>query len=61
MTILSLLWLNPAPKSKSATDKLVDSFSGIRSEAKKSMSEEEFRKAEEEFDRVVAKVRASWV
>ena len=49
----------PAPKTKSAMDTLVDSFSRIVSEAKERMSEEEFRQAEKKFDKVVTKVRAS--
>ncbi len=49
----------PAPKSKSAMDTLVDSFSRIVSEAKERMSEEEFRQAEKKFDKVVTKVRGS--
>ena len=48
-----------APKLKSAMDKLVDSFSGLVSEAKERMSEQEFCQAEEKFDEVVSKVRAS--
>jgi len=39
-------------------DKLVEAFAQIRSEAKERMSEEEFRRAEEGFDRIVTRVRA---
>jgi hypothetical protein len=46
------------PKSKSAMDKLVESFSRFRAEAKERMSDEEFRWAEEGFDQIVARVRA---
>ncbi len=46
------------PKSKSAMDKLVESFSRLRAEAKERMSDEEFRWAEEGFDQIVARVRA---
>jgi hypothetical protein len=35
------------------------SFSGLVSEAKERMSDEEFHQAEEKFDRIVAKVRAA--
>ena len=47
-----------APKSKSAMETLVDSFSDLVSEAKERMSPEEFRKAEKEFDKIIDKVRA---
>jgi hypothetical protein len=40
-------------------DTLVESFSQLRAEAKERMSDEEFRRAEEGFDRIVARVRAS--
>lgn len=46
------------PKSKSAMENLVDAFSDLVEEAKARMSPEEFRKAEKEFDEIVAKVRA---
>jgi len=46
------------PKSKSAMDKLVESFSRLRAEAKERMSDEEFRWAEEGVDQIVARVRA---
>jgi hypothetical protein len=48
-----------APKSKSAMDTLVDSFSELVAEAKERMSDEEFRQAEQKFDEIVNKVRAS--
>ena len=48
----------PVAKSKSAMDKLVESFWRLRAEAKERMSDEEFRQAEEGFDRIVARVRA---
>lgn len=47
------------PKSKSAMDKLVDSFSDLVSEAKERMSDEEFRQAEKKFDEIIDRVRAS--
>ncbi len=50
--------LKPAAKSESATDKLVESFIRLRAEAMERMSDEEFRRAEEGFDRIVARVRA---
>jgi hypothetical protein len=37
---------------------LVDSFSNLVTEAKESMSPEEFRQAENEFDEIIDKVRA---
>jgi outer membrane protein assembly factor BamD (BamD/ComL family) len=48
-----------ASKSKSALDTLIQSVSLLRSEAKERMSKEEFRQAEEKFDEVVSRVRAS--
>jgi hypothetical protein len=47
-----------APKSKTAMDTLVDSFSDLVADAKKRMSPEEFRRAEKEFDQIVDKARA---
>jgi hypothetical protein len=47
-----------AVRANSAMDRLIESFTRIRSEARGRMSEEEFRRAEEEFERIVAKVRA---
>jgi hypothetical protein len=40
-------------------DTLIESVSRLRSEAKERMSKEEFRQAEEKFDEVVSRVRAS--
>jgi hypothetical protein len=50
-------------KSKSATDALIDSFSELVEDARKDMSREQFRRAEENFDKIInkAKVRASRV
>jgi hypothetical protein len=42
-----------APKSKSAMETLVDSFSDMIETAKKRMSPEESRRAEKEFDEVI--------
>jgi hypothetical protein len=42
-----------------AFDTLVESVVRLRSEAKERMTDEEFQKAEKEFDQVVNKVRAS--
>jgi hypothetical protein len=47
-----------ASKPKSAMDKLVDSFSDLVEDARKGMSEEEFRKAEKEFDEIINKAKA---
>jgi len=47
-----------APKSKSAMETLVDSFSELVAEAKERMSPEEFQQAEREFDEIIEKVRA---
>lgn len=47
-----------AHEKKSAMDRLLEAFSRIRSEARERMSDEEFRRAEEGFDRIVARVRA---
>jgi len=47
-----------APKSKSAMEALVDSFSDLVEEARERMSPEEFRQAEKEFDQIVDKVKA---
>jgi hypothetical protein len=49
----------PTPNPKSAMHTLVDSVCRIRSEAKEKMSAEEFRQAEEKFDEIAARVRAS--
>jgi hypothetical protein len=46
-----------APKSKSAMESLVDSFSDLVADAKKRMSPDEFRQAEKEFDKIIDKVR----
>jgi hypothetical protein len=43
-------------KSKSAMDKLVESFLKLRAEAKERMSEEEFHEAERKFDELVRRV-----
>ena len=48
----------PAPKTKSAIDTLVDSFSDLVEDAKERMSPEEFQKAQKEFDEIIDKVRA---
>ena len=48
-----------APKSKSALDTLVQSFTRLRDEAKDRMSEDEFREAEKKFHELANKVRAS--
>ncbi len=47
-----------APKSKSAMETLVDSFSDLVEEARERMSPEEFQQAEKEFDEIVSKVKA---
>ena len=47
-----------APKSKSAMETLVDSFSDLVEDARKRMSPEEFRRAEKEFDEIIDKARA---
>jgi hypothetical protein len=46
------------PKSKSAMDKLIESFLKLRAEAKERMSEEEFREADRKFNELARKVRA---
>jgi hypothetical protein len=48
-----------APKTKSAMETLVDSFSDLVAEAKEHMSDEEFRQAERKFDEIINRVRAS--
>jgi hypothetical protein len=48
-----------ASKSKSAMDTLVESVTRLRSEAKERMSEEEFRRMEDEVHQLANKVRAS--
>jgi hypothetical protein len=47
-----------APKTKSAMDKLVDSFSDLVEDAKERMSPDEFRKAEKGFDEVIDGIKA---
>lgn len=46
------------PKSKSAMDKLVDSFSDLVEDARERMSPKEFQQAEKDFDDIVNKVKA---
>ncbi len=46
-------------KPKSAMDSLADSFNDIVSQAKERMSEKKFKHAEEKFDQIAKKVRAS--
>jgi hypothetical protein len=48
----------PKSKSKSAMDNLVDSFSDLVENARKTMSPEDFRQAEKKFDEIVEKARA---
>ena len=47
-----------APKSKSAMETLVDSFSELVQNAEERMSPEEFRQAEKEFDEIIDKAKA---
>ena len=47
-----------APKSKSAMDALVDSFSELVEDARERMTPEEFQKAEKEFDAIIDKAKA---
>jgi len=47
-----------APKSKSAMDALVDSFSELVEDARERMTPEEFQKAEKEFDQIIDKAKA---
>lgn len=47
-----------APKSKSAMETLVDSFSDLVEEAKERMTPEEFETAEKEFDQIINKAKA---
>lgn len=47
-----------APKSKSAMETLVNSFSDLVEEAKERMSPEEFKQAEKEFDEIINKAKA---
>ena len=49
---------NSAPKPRPAMEKLVESFTRLRTEARERMSEEELRRADEEFRRLADKVRA---
>jgi hypothetical protein len=45
-------------KTKSAMDKLVDSFSDLVEDARERMSPEEFRRAEKNFDKIIDKAKA---
>jgi len=47
-----------APKSKSAMDVLVDSFTELVEGARQRMTPEEFQKAEKEFDGIIDKAKA---
>jgi hypothetical protein len=49
----------PATKRKTAMESLTDSFDELVSQARKEMPAEDLRRAEEEFDQIVTKVRAS--
>jgi len=49
----------PAGKPKSAMAALVESFESLVESQRKKLSKEEFKKAEEKFDRIVSKARAS--
>jgi hypothetical protein len=46
-------------KQKTAIRSLTGSFTKLVSEAKREMSVEEFQRAEQKFDQIVTKVRAS--
>jgi hypothetical protein len=47
-----------APKSKSAMDALVNSFSELVEDARERMTPEEFQQAEKEFDEIIDKAKA---
>jgi hypothetical protein len=47
-----------APKSKSAMETLVDSFSDLVEDARERMSPEEFHEAETEFNETINKAKA---
>jgi hypothetical protein len=49
----------PVRKSKSSMAALVESFESLVESQRKKLSKEEFKKAEEKFDRIVTKARAS--
>jgi hypothetical protein len=49
----------PARKSKSAMAALVESFESLVESQRKKLSKAEFKKAEQKFDRIVCKARAS--
>jgi hypothetical protein len=53
-----LVMAKPKPKSKSPMDALVDSFSDLVEDVRERMSPEEFRRAEENFDKIVDKAKA---
>jgi hypothetical protein len=46
------------PKAKSAMDALVDSFSNLVEGARKRMSPNEFRRAEQNFEEIIDKAKA---
>jgi ribosomal protein S20 len=48
-----------AQKPKSAMATLAESFENLVESQRKELSKEEFKKAEENFDRIVSKARAS--
>jgi len=48
-----------AEKSKSAMAALVESFGSLVESQRKKLSKEEFKKAEENFERIVSRARAS--
>jgi hypothetical protein len=49
----------PAGKSKSAMAALVESFESLVESQRKKLTKEEFKKAEDNLDRIVSKARAS--
>ncbi len=48
-----------AEKPKSAMETLVESFGDLFESQRKKLSKEEFKKAEQNFDRIISKARAS--
>ena len=46
------------PNAKPAMDTLVDSFTELVEDARKRMSPEEFRRAEQNFDKIIDKAKA---
>jgi hypothetical protein len=58
VTYTEQVMAKPKSKPKSAMDALVDSFSDLVEDARKCMSPEEFRRAEQGFEKIIDKAKS---